>query len=198
MAGHCLMLRNIHTPLLFLVFCSLPLAATAEVETSVNNAYYMVEGDNARDIWADVLAKSPVRQNGKQYTAHTKWNVSWQFWWRDNTNSCRISRVTTRLEVTYTLPRLNRTSSIPDSVVTDWDTYYAALFDHELGHKDLGSRAAAEIEHQILNMGTRRSCEQLESDANEIGKTVIARYSRIEKEYDRKTNHGLNTGAVFP
>ncbi len=198
MAGLRLMLPYINTSLLYLVFCSLPLAATAEVETSVNNVYYMVEGDTARDIWADVLAKSPVRQNGKQYTANTRWNVSWQFWWRDNSNSCKISRVTTRLEVTYTLPRLNRTSSVPDSVVAEWDAYYAALFEHELGHKDLGSRAAAEIENQILNMGVRGSCEQLESDANEIGKSVIARYSRIEKDYDRETNHGLNTGAVFP
>jgi predicted secreted Zn-dependent protease len=87
---------------------------------------------------------------------------------------------------------------MPDSVITRWDKYYAALFDHELGHKDLGSRAAAEIENQVLNMGTRSSCEQLESDANEIGKNVIAKYSRIEKDYDRTTNHGLNTGAVFP
>jgi predicted secreted Zn-dependent protease len=192
------MLWNINKPLLFLVLCSRPLAAIAEVETSVNNVYYMVQGDTASDIWADVLAKSPVRQNGKQYTAHTKWNVSWQFWWRDSGNSCNISRVTTRLEVTFTLPRLNKTSSIPDSVVAEWDAYYAALFDHELGHRDLGRRAAAEIENQITNMGTRGSCEQLESDANAIGKSVIARYSRIEKDYDQKTNHGLNTGAVFP
>jgi len=49
-----------------------------------------------------------------------------------------------------------------------------------------------------LNMASRNSCEQLESDANEIGKSVIAKYSRIEKDYDRTTNHGLNTGAVFP
>ena len=83
-------------------------------------------------------------------------------------------------------------------MVADWDTYYAALFDHELGHRNLGSRAAAEIENQVLNMGTRDSCEQLESDANEIGKSVIARYSRFEKDYDLTTNHGLNTGAVFP
>jgi predicted secreted Zn-dependent protease len=184
--------------LLFLVFYSLPLAAIAATETRVNNVYYTVEGETGEDIWADILAKSPVQQNGKQFAAHTRWNVSWQFWWLDQGSSCGISKVTSRLEVTYTLPRLKKTSSMPDSVITRWDKYYAALFDHELGHKDLGSRAAAEIENQVLNMGTRSSCEQLESDANEIGKNVIAKYSRIEKDYDRTTNHGLNTGAVFP
>lgn len=184
--------------LLLLVCCWLPFTAVAETETRVNSIYYTVEGNTAEDIWADVIAKSPVQHNGKQHVAHTRWNVNWQFWWLDGGNSCEISKVTTRLDVTYTLPRLKHSSSMPDSVKAHWERYYSALFDHEIGHKDLGARAAAEIEKQILNMGRRGSCEQLESDANEIGKNVIEKYSRIEKDYDRTTNHGLNTGAVFP
>jgi predicted secreted Zn-dependent protease len=181
-----------------LVCCSLPVAAIAGTETRVNNVYYMVEGETAEEIWADVLAKTPVHQNGKLYAAQTRWDVNWQFLWLDNGNSCRISTVTTGLEVTYTLPRLKQAPSMPDSVVAHWDKYYAALLDHERGHRDLGSRAAAEIENRLLSMGTRGSCEKLESEANEISKSVIAKYSRIEKDYDRTTNHGLNTGAVFP
>ena len=198
MTSLCLILWNRNILLVFPVFYSLPLAAIAETETRVNNVYYMVEGETAEDIWTDVLAKTPVHQNGKRYAAHTKWNVSWRFWWLENGNSCEITRVTTGLEVTYTLPRLKQTSSMPDSVVAHWDKYYAALFDHELGHKDLGSRAAIEIENKILNMAPRDSCERLESDANEIGKSMISKYSRIEKDYDHTTNHGLNAGAVFP
>ena len=79
-----------------------------------------------------------------------------------------------------------------------WEKYYAALFEHEQGHKDLGVKAALEIENQLLNMGSRRSCEQLELDANKMAKDVVDKYSRLEKEFDRSTNHGLNTGAVFP
>ena len=198
MTSLCLILWNRNILLVFPVFYSLPLAAIAETETRVNNVYYMVEGETAEDIWTDVLAKTPVHQNGKRYAAHTKWKVNWRFWWQENGNSCEITRVTTGLEVTYTLPRLKQTSSMPDSVVAHWDKYYAALFDHELGHKDLGSRAATEIENKILNMAPRDSCERLESDANEIGKSMISKYSRIEKDYDHTTNHGLNAGAVFP
>ena len=198
MTSLCLILWNRNILLLFPVFYLLPLAAIAGTETRVNNVYYMVEGETAEDIWTDVLAKTPVHQNGKRYAAHTKWKVNWRFWWQENGNSCEITRVTTGLEVTYTLPRLKQTSSMPDTVVAHWDKYYAALFDHELGHKDLGSRAATEIENKILNMAPRDSCERLESDANEIGKSMISKYSRIEKDYDHTTNHGLNAGAVFP
>ncbi len=188
---------NKNTSLLFLVLFSLPLAASAGTETRVNNVNYMVEGKTAEEIWTDILAKTPVHQNGKRYAAYTKWNVSWQFRWLDNGNSCKINKVTTELDVTYTMPRLRKTSSTPASVLAHWDKYYAALFEHELGHKQLGSRAANEIERQILNMAPRESCEQLESDANEIGKNIIAKYIRMEKDYDRTTAHGLNTGAVF-
>lgn len=198
MASSCLMILHNHTTLLLLVFCSLPLAAIAEAEIRVDSVYYTVEGHTAEHIWADVIAKSPVQHNGRQHVAHTRWNVNWQFWWLTDGNSCEISKVTTRLDVTYTLPRLRQTPAMPESVIAHWDKYYSALFDHELGHKDLGARAVTEIENQISNMGPRGSCEQLESDANEIGKNVIEKYSRIEKDYDRTTNHGLNTGAVFP
>ena len=198
MASACLMVIQKITTLLLLVICSLPIAANADAETRVNNVYYMAEGDTAEDIWADIIAKSPVQQNGRRHVAHTKWYVNWQFWWLDNGSSCEISKVTTKLDVIYTLPRLKHNSTMPDSVKALWDKYYSALFEHELGHKDLGAWAAIEIENRISNMGPAGSCEQLESDANKIGKNVIDEYSRIEKDYDRTTNHGLNTGAFFP
>ena len=100
--------------------------------------------------------------------------------------------------MTYTLPRLARNSSTPESVVRRWDQYYAALFSHEQGHKDIGVKAAQDVKAEITAMGPRQTCKQLETDANNIGKEVIDRYSRVEKNYDRTTNHGLNTGAVFP
>ena len=183
---------------LLLIFCLLPSAALAEPETRINNIYYVVDGKTAEDIWVDIIAKSPVKGNGKQHVAYTRWKVNWQFWWLDNGSSCDISKVTTKLDITYTLPRLKKSDSTPQSVTADWEKYYAALFEHEQGHKDLGVKAALEIENQVLNMGSRRNCEQLELDANKMAKGVVDKYSRLEKEYDRSTNHGLNTGAVFP
>ncbi|MBI1938009.1 MAG: hypothetical protein HYS25_07770 [Ignavibacteriales bacterium] len=32
---------------------------------------------------------------------------------------------------------------------------------------------------------------------NRTGDNIVARYNSIEKEYDRKTNHGPNTGVVL-
>jgi predicted secreted Zn-dependent protease len=185
------------TRLLF-IFCLLPSATLAEPETRINNVYYQVDGSTAEDIWTDILAKSPVKENGKQHVAYTRWDVNWKFWWLDYGSSCEINKVTTKLDVTYTLPRLKQDASIPQSVTAHWEKYYAALLDHEHGHKRLGVKAAIEIENLLLNIGPRLSCEQLELDANNMARNVVDKYSRLENEYDRSTNHGLNTGAVFP
>ncbi len=192
------MCRRIKPTLFALFSCLLSAAVLAEPETSLSNMYYPVAGNTAEQLWADVLAKSPVRQNTKRHVAYTSWHVNWHFWWLEKGGSCQISKVQTRLDIKYTLPRLKQSSSMPESVIARWEIYYVALIEHEQGHKDLGTKAANEIEQRISGMGSRANCNQLEQDANAIGKSVIDKYSRIEKEYDRSTNHGLNTGAVFP
>jgi len=192
------MFEHHHITRLLLIFCLLPSTTLAEPETRINTVYYQVDGNTAEDIWNDIITKSPVKENGKQHVAYTRWNVNWKFWWYDHGSSCEIDKVTTKLDITYTLPRLKQSDSIPQSLTAHWEKYYAALFEHEQGHKDLGVKAALEIENKLLNMGSRRSCEQLELDANNMAKDVVDKYSRLEKQYDRSTNHGLNTGAVFP
>jgi len=47
-------------------------------------------------------------------------------------------------------------------------------------------------------MAPRPACRQLEGDANGLGEKIIAKYQKLEKEFDRKTNHGKNDGPRFP
>lgn len=191
------MFRFENTSRLLFVLMS-PMTVTAGPDISINSIYYNVSGDTADEIWTDIITKSPVRQQGKQHVAYTKWHVNWKFWWHDNGDTCEISKVATSLDITYTLPELEQSSFIPDPLLSRWQSYYSALIEHEHGHRDFGIRAAEEIENEIAAMGPRASCKQLEHDANKIGEHVIRKYSLIEKNYDQSTNHGLSTGAVFP
>ena len=173
-------------------------SALAGPEIKTRNIYYSVSGATAEELWSDILKKSPVKHNGRVHVAYTKWHVDWRFWWRRHEDSCEITRVSTVLDVAYTMPRLEQNSVMPDTLLTRWKEYRSALFSHEQGHRDLGVQAAVEIEKTLSDMEPQQTCEQLERAANAMGKDVISKYSLIEKDYDRTTNHGLNTGAVFP
>jgi predicted secreted Zn-dependent protease len=157
----------------------------------------MVSGKTIDAIKTDIRKKSPVKHNGRLHVAYTKWNVNWRFWWLESSDACKITRVATTLDVAYTLPKLEHPAAMPADLLERWEKYYSALYDHEQGHKDLGLKAATEIEQTISDMEPRKSCSQLERDANKLAKAVISKYSRLEKAYDRTTNHGLNTGVVL-
>lgn len=160
--------------------------------------YYEISGNSEQQIRHNLNAKTPVLFKGKKYDAYTKWNVRWNFWWSESQNSCAISKVTVKLDVDQTLPKLIQSDSLTQSLSHQWETYYQALLEHEEGHKSLGLDAANEIEHAIKNLSAQSSCKTLESKANQLGHTIIKKYIKLEKDYDKRTNYGMNEGAIFP
>ena len=191
------MVKHHITMLTYGILLLMPFASFAVPEIKTRSVYYMINGTTIDAIKTDIRKKTPVKHNGRLHAAYTKWNVNWRFWWLESSEGCKITRVATTLDVAYTLPKLEHPAGMPAALLERWENYYSALFDHEQGHKDLGMKAATEIEQAIANMEPRTSCSELERDANELAKAVINKYSRLEKEYDRTTNHGLNTGVIL-
>ncbi len=160
--------------------------------------YYLIGGRTASEIRNNIDREKPVRENGAGYDAYTEWFVEWNYWWDQSNDSCTIKKVETKVDVQFILPKLKTSGTLPKVLRQKWETYMKALLRHEDGHKNISVRAANEIESNILNMTSRRTCRKLEIDANHIGNELLKKYRVIEKEYDRKSNHGMNDGAVFP
>ena len=160
--------------------------------------YYQVNGVTPSEIRDDLDMKTPIREDGLNYDAHTDWFVKWDFWWNESNGQCTITKVTTRVDVEYILPKLTISRALPKSLKKKWEVYMKALLHHEDGHKDIGVRAANEIEKEIGNMTTRRTCKQLEIDANRLGHKIIEKFRGFDEKFDRKSDHGAKNGATFP
>ncbi|MCW8964999.1 MAG: DUF922 domain-containing Zn-dependent protease [Gammaproteobacteria bacterium] len=172
--------------------------AIAESVVEIEKKYYLVSGQTEKEIRNDLDEKTPIHEGGKSYDAYTKWDVTWRFWWNESTVSCEITKLTTKVDIKYTLPKHAAAESLGTRLKKRWKTYQKALIKHEEGHKDFGINAAKGIENRIMTMGARASCDQLEEDANKIGYSVLEEYKLREKNYDRETNYGMNDGAIFP
>ena len=173
--------------------------AWAEPLTSIRKTFYTVDGMTPSQIRQALDRHSPVRQNGKTFDAHTRWNVEWQFFWNSGGDgSCRITTVTTTVRIHYTLPRLQTNEDRPPNLEHRWRKYITALVAHEEAHAALGLDAAREVEQRIYQMNGRPSCRQLESDANALAQEIIARYAWMEDRFDAETDHGDREGARFP
>ncbi len=172
--------------------------AASEPTVNIKTDYYFVSGNTASEIRNDLDMKTPIRERGIKYDARTNCDVKWHLWWNESNGLCTITKVKTRVDVQYVLPKLKTSIFLSKSLKQKWETYMKALLHHENGHKNLGVRAANEIELEIGKMAARSTCKQLEIDANRIGNTILEKIRGLEKEFDRKTNHGINEGAVFP
>lgn len=188
--------------LLFVIVLSLAVVASTAVargpKVKTKYEYYEVGGESAEDV-RHMMNRRGVRwKDGKTYDAVTRWHVRWTYRYERTDGRCRISEVTTYVDVVIRLPLWNAGDECPQSLRNQWDSYFSALHRHELGHRRFGIDAAEEIEEAISRLNPELDCADLETAANELGKRILERYRREEVAYDRSTRHGYTQGAVFP
>jgi len=184
--------------IMIFAFICLPLAF-AEPQVFVQKSEYPVAGQTAALIRQSLDRNTPVRPGGKPFDAYTKWDIDWQLTWTfDADGTCRMTAVITAVRIWQTFPLLENADDLPPQLADRWEGYLRALIEHEKGHVALGVDAARNIERQLSQMGDRPSCDQLESEANALAREVIARYARLEAQYDADTKYGERDGARFP
>ncbi len=192
-------MNRISTFIFFIL--SLAITLTSSISAPVVKSktdYYLVSGKTTDQIRSSINRNTPVHENGTIYDARTDWFVEWNFLWNQSNASCTITKIRTEVNIQFILPKLQTLGTLPKNLRRKWETYMQALLRHEDGHMNIGIRAANEIERKILNMTSRRTCNKLEIDANHIGNELLKKFRAIEKEYDRKSNHGRNDGTLFP
>ncbi len=159
--------------------------------------YYNIYGDRAGKLREEMDKKSSARSGGQTYDAHTEWYVSWNFKYKKANNFYKITSITTDIDIDYYMPRWKNSYRGSAELRQRWDKYMRALAEHERGHKDLGVKAAREIESKIFRIKPQKSSNQLEKNANDLCQSIIAKYNQLEVDYDFRTKHGETQGAVF-
>jgi len=173
--------------------------AAAQPGVFLQKSEYSVTGQTAALIRQRLDRYTPVRHNGRPFDAYTQWDVDWQLGWVfDADGTCRITAVATTVRIRQTLPHLDQADDLPPPLADRWERYMRALVKHENGHASLGIDAAREIERQLSQLGDRRSCDRLESEANAVAREILARYAILDAQYDADTNYGERDGARFP
>jgi predicted secreted Zn-dependent protease len=167
---------------------------------NVNNIYYQVGGSTAAQLRAQMDQIGPFNPKfgNRRYDALTRWIVGWRYSYRVENNRCAIDKAEVDTNITITLPQWNPPSQASGQLRKKWNRYTQALRIHEAGHKQHGIAASKEILRQLNNIPSYRSCQELQTAANNRSNRVIARYNQQDINYDRTTQHGKTQGAIFP
>lgn len=165
----------------------------SEVSENLSYQYYQVNAREGEPLILQMLAVSPVLENGCIYVANTAWNVQWQFDWKANDHGeCEITDSSTRLDVVITLPELQGGNERQKEA---FDRYHKALRQHELNHYRIAAEAARKIDTDLKNLPGMKSCKTLEAYANGVSRRTMESYNKKSRKYDLDTNHGQSEGA---
>lgn len=172
-------------------------SAVAQTARQWVTNHYPVTGATLPEIRQSIRLSRPWKDR-REVDGFTDWRVNWQFNMISTAEGCQWSTFTTQTRITMTLPRWTPPTNAPAAVVHIWTNYYAALLRHEVGHGQMASAAADELQRRVKSSGGAGDCESLKRILNGLGETVVAEFRQKDREYDERTRHGATDGATLP
>ncbi|MBD2076706.1 DUF922 domain-containing Zn-dependent protease [Phormidium sp. FACHB-592] len=175
-----------------------PIQAQSQPVVAVKTVYYPIKGATAGQLRQQMNRLGPISQtSGQRFDARTDWYVRWNYQYLNQANSCQLTAIRVRADVSVTLPQWKQPANAAKGLVNRWNQYIKALRLHEDGHKDNGIATSQEILQLLKRFPAKSSCSELGVAANKAAQGIISQYNQRDLDYDRKTQHGVTQGAVF-
>jgi predicted secreted Zn-dependent protease len=179
-----------------LAYCALFVSLFANAsEPSIS--YYDVSGTNANDIRKQLNENRPKDGAGQSHDAVTWSRVQYKYRYSPSLTGCKFTEFTATLETKMVMPRWIEQDST-SKLGKKWQTYYSALYAHELGHHDIFVQAHAAVENAGSSFETSNKCDAIGDEFKAVYSSLLDKYRKMSQEYDLDTNHGMKLGAVFP
>lgn len=183
--------------MLVIIMCMLPGFAMAEPVVTERYTYYGIEGDTLEALIRQKEEYGVKWKDGKTYGAYTHPTIGWDFKFQPGVDGCRITQVTTKVEIEYIMPEWLNKDKAPQALRAKWERYYTALRDHEVWHKKLAVRTASLIEAKFQDLPRFPDCITLQAEAERIGKAILVAGKHAQAKFDEATDHGRTQGAVL-
>lgn len=168
-------------------------------ETRFAVTTYNVQGQSVKEIHQSLEANalSDPHVIGKRFYARTDWYLSAKWFYVPTARGCEVERAQVSIIVTMTLPALVTTNVAPE-VQARWSTFLNNTVQHEREHVKIAYDGARDYQKQLGNYPPAVNCTAIQSQLQALFRQHYDLIDRTNVEYDRKTQHGITQGAVFP
>ncbi len=177
--------------LLFFIVCNPAQAGYQEQQQIITYDVFLRHGQG---LYSAVTDASPLKVDGKIFMGYTSSEIKWSLQTRSDKTGCRLSEVNVMMDTTITLPLLRSSNSNKQK---EFAIFLEALHQHENGHLKLNQTVARQLENALLKLPPQSQCQPLLDEANTIGNDLMATLAEVNREFDRRTQHGANQGVVL-
>ena len=171
--------------ILVVMFLSLPAYGKLDVRQSTQN--YPVYADVLGELLNTLDAASPVKRDGKVEHGHIQHQIGWEFLFNGRTRQCQVNKLTTTVEIEYTLPRLD---SYSEAVKQLWSRWYPHLAEYQRKQGLMIIAAAERLDQQLAALPQVGNCRILKKQAQRIGEQVQGELSLALQQLQQETEFG--------
>lgn len=148
-----------------------------ERETSI-----VVEGATPETLLRSLSSMKP--KNTPNDFGSSSWSVRWDFDWRVSSTGCKVTSAIANATINYRFPVWPQQLNVSDrSLVDRWTIYSDELRVRHCRYGEFGIQAAIEVEQALKAISPRRSCQRLETDANELARDIVGRHQLLEQKF---------------
>ena len=160
-------------------------------------SYYDVSGISEKALRQRLNEIRPQDNYGERHDALAKSRISYTYKYAPSATGCKFTEFSPTLETTILMPRW--IASDPTSKAAQkWQSYYSALYEHEVGHHNIYVKALSDVVDLGTNFETSGKCAGIGDEFKIKYSALLEKHRHLNKQYDLETKHGMKYGAVFP
>ncbi|MFT4195259.1 DUF922 domain-containing protein [Ottowia sp.] len=156
-----------------------------DIQFKTETDAYSVPGADLAAAYAFIRARGPGG-----YWAMARWNPSYTYQYARNGDTCRITAAEIKLVGHILMPEWRGKSGASATDQAKWNLMHAKLLRHEQGHIQYGREFSILLRERLAGMGFV-PCTELAGRARSIYDKLLTNLRERDRDYDRRTEHGV-------
>ena len=141
--------------------------------------FYDVEGSTVATLRTSLRKNGPTL-HGRTVLGLASWRIEPKYQTVFKTGECQMNKVDVFLHIIITLPRWQPPPDVDSLLVEQWQTYVAAISEHEEGHRAISIEAVKNLTRDLWRLRA--------FDCTEIHTRVSDRYDAFYDDITTKQN----------
>jgi predicted secreted Zn-dependent protease len=135
---------------------------------------YQLNGAELDDVQKDAALKGPVEPaSGHRVWSATTWSAAWNYWTKQEADSCRIDVVSVRMKIATQLPDWREPKEVPEVDHCRWQAFVKSLRQKEDANVKRAQERGRALEREILALPPHPECNGFAAEVTALGQKLV-------------------------
>jgi predicted secreted Zn-dependent protease len=135
---------------------------------------FQLNGAGLDEVQKDAALKGPIEPaTGHRVWSATTWSAAWNYWTKQEADSCRIEVVSVRMKIATQLPDWREPKEVPEVDHCRWEAFVKSLRQKEEANVKRAQARGRALEREILALPPHPKCDGFAAEVTALGQKLV-------------------------